>query len=64
MDGYVLVYDKKGRYKPEHRVIMERYLGRRLLQSEQVHHKDGNRGNNAIDNLEVWDRYTHGLLHN
>lgn len=34
--------------------MMEEHLGRLLLQSEVVHHRDKNKANNAIDNLELY----------
>jgi HNH endonuclease len=37
----------------EHRFVMQNHLGRPLLRTETVHHKDGNRANNAIENLEL-----------
>ncbi len=37
----------------EHRFVMQTHLGRPLLRSESVHHKDGNKTNNSIDNLEL-----------
>ena len=38
----------------EHRLVMEEKLGRLLLPSEVVHHKDGNKTNNHPDNLELF----------
>jgi hypothetical protein len=45
----------------EHIVIMEKILGRPLEEGEVVHHKDGNRLNNAEENLELttWEVHTH-----
>lgn len=40
----------------EHRFVMEQALGRKLLRSEIVHHKDGNRANNDLTNLELWSK--------
>lgn len=61
--GY-LIYgrkDGKGHYR-EHRRVMERFLGRPLLDTEVVHHKDRNKLNNDPANLAVLDRRTHALL--
>lgn len=38
----------------EHRYLMAVKLGRPLKPTESVHHKDGNRWNNADTNLELW----------
>jgi len=38
----------------EHRLVMERFLGRFLDPSEVVHHIDGDRANNAIENLMLF----------
>lgn len=46
-----------------HREIMEHYLGRKLSKQEVVHHKDGNKQNNDINNLELMDPGKHASLH-
>lgn len=56
-------YPKVGRIH-EHRILGERIAGRTLRRGEVVHHKDENRRNNAMSNLEVTTRVEHSRMHN
>lgn len=47
----------------QHRLVMERHLGRLLNGAEVVHHKNGDRTDNHISNLELMKSQTHHMRH-
>lgn len=58
-NGYIRIIipgkdGKPSRETFEHRYVMEQHLGRELYPEETVHHKDGNRQHNALENLELF----------
>jgi len=53
----------KAQFIREHRLIYEQYLGREIDRDEAVHHKNGILEDNRIENLELMDFRTHGLIH-
>lgn len=69
-NGYVYIYKPShpkakshGGYVGEHVLVMECSIGRYLENDEIVHHKDENRSNNSIKNLEIKSKSDHARDH-
>lgn len=74
LNGYRVIYNPKYHramtnenwkgYVYEHIVVAEEMIGRVLKEDEVVHHLDGDRSNNRIENLLVLSKAMHYKLHN
>jgi hypothetical protein len=57
------VVRENGKRIREHVWVVEKHLGRKLSKGEVVHHKNGNKHDNRIENLEVMSQSEHIKKH-
>lgn len=63
-NGYIMEWDEtRSKYVYQHRLVMEQTLGRLLISSEIVHHKNGDKQDNGLANLEVFSSHLEHIEH-
>jgi len=58
-EGYKII----GKRTRLHRKIVENFIGRELMEEEIIHHIDGDKQNNNIENLKIVSRKEHIEIH-
>lgn len=68
-EGYILIwkpdhpFHNNDNYVREHRLVYEQFLGRYLTKEEEIHHINGKKDDNRIENLQKYSKSEHTTLH-
>lgn len=68
INGYIYILKKNrpkigGKYIKRSRLLIEKYIGRKLKRSEIIHHIDNNKTNDTINNIKITTISNHGKIH-